>query len=398
MWLSGFPTVSNSSTLGASRVGRTREVMPSVRRDRVVLLELVRVSLLSLYFMVVRKARGRVEPRSRRMNSRLEALGRKFHVRMWRSAAASVGAVCRTEPDGVVEIERGDRRVRVRDNVTSLNEPAAVARAADKAGMQALLASSGLAVPKAIVIEVGDFERALAMLDATQCPLVVKPAGSTGGGAGVSTDVTNVGRLRTAGAWARTFARHILIEEQVEGDCYRVLIMDGEVIDTVLRHPPRVVGDGVSTIRRLIHRENDFRLEAAAEHPQVPIRFDVDLRNTLANQGLRLRSRLAKGKVVALKRVINDNGERENVPANGRLCPAILDAACKAAGIVGTRLAGVDVICKDTTVPLEVSGGAIIEVNAAPGFYCHSNKETDSTFPVAERVLSKVLRLVTDQQ
>jgi cyanophycin synthetase len=193
-------------------------------------------------------------------------------------------------------------------------------------------------------------------------------------------------------AWARTFSRHIWLEEQIEGDCYRVLVMDGDVIDTVLRRPPTVVGDGVSTIRRLIHRENEARLKAAADHPQVPIRFDIDLHNTLANQGFSLRSRPAKGEVVGLKRVINDNSTRDNVPANGRLCPAILDAACRAAAIVGTRIAGVDVICTDPTVPLEVSGGAIIEVNATPGFYCHTVKQGASTFHVIERVLSKALQ------
>jgi cyanophycin synthetase len=387
-----FSSSERAKLVGAWRFTRRKgvpEVMPRVQRNKVVLLERAKISLLYLYYMAIRIACGKVEPRNRRMNSRLAALGRNFHVRMWRTAAASVGAVSRAEPNGVIEIERADRRIRVRDNVTSLNDPAAVKRAADKAEMQALLAKSGIAVPKRIVIAVGEFERAVHMLEAARCPLVVKPADSTGGGAGVSTDVTDVRRLRTAVAWARTFARRILIEEQVEGDCYRVLIMDGEVIDTVLRHPPRAVGDGVSTIRALIHRENELRLIAAAKRPQAPIRFDVDLRNTLATQGLRLRSRLANGEVVVLKRVTNDNNERENEPANGRLCSGILDAACRAAEIVGARLAGVDVICSDPTAPLEVSGGAIIEVNATPGFYWHSNQDADSSCFAAERVLRK---------
>ena len=370
---------------------------PFAPRGRALLLERAKVSILYLYYMAVRLVRGKLDPRSRSMNHRLNALGRTYHVRMWQSAAVSVGALCRTEPDGVVEIENGNRSIRVHDNVTSLNEPAAVKRASDKAGMQALLAKSGVPVPLGIVLTVGEFDRALRMLQTTRRFLVVKPAGSTGGGAGVSTDVTSLARLRTAVAWARTFSRYIWLEEQIEGDCYRVLVMDGDVIDTVLRRPPRVVGDGVSTIRRLIHRENEARLKAAADHAQVPIRFDVDLRNTLANQSLSLRSRPAEGEVIGLKRVINDNSARDNVPANGRLCPAILDAACRAAAIVGTRIAGVDVICTDPTVPLEVSGGAIIEVNATPGFYCHTSKEGASTFPVVERVLSKALHQAAAQ-
>ncbi|HVB83067.1 MAG TPA: hypothetical protein VNE82_24350 [Candidatus Binataceae bacterium] len=328
------------------------------------------------------------------MNNRLNTLGREFYLKMWRGAAESAGARFEAEPDGAVEIGRGNRRIWIRDNVTSLNEPATVERAADKGAMLALLARSGIAVPKGIVIGVGEFDRALRMLQSSRCPLVVKPAGSTCGGAGVSTNVTNVKRLRTAVAWARSFKRQILIEEQVEGDSYRVLVMDGEVLDIIVRHPPRVVGDGVSTIKQLIHRENELRLEAASARPQVPIRFDVDLRNTLANQGLGLRSRPANGKIVVLKRVINDNSEREDVPANGRLCPAIVEAACKAARVVGTRLAGLDIICRDPGVPLERSGGAIIEVNATPGLYYHHR--TDASTPIADRVLKRVFDLATD--
>jgi cyanophycin synthetase len=373
-------------------------MMSPIRRDRTWLLEQARISLLCLYYVVIRSSYGKVAPSNRRMRARFNTLGRKFHVRMWRAAAEAVGARCTAEPDGVVEIARGDRRIQVRDNVTSLNEAATVERAADKAGMLALLARSGVAVPKGIVIEVNEFERALRMLQAARHPLVVKPAGSTCGGAGVSTNVTNPRRLRSAVAWARTFGRPILIEEQVEGDCYRVLIMDGEVIDTIVRYPPKVVGDGVSTIRRLIHRENELRLEAASAHPQVLIRFDVDLRNTLATQGLRLRSRPADGETVVLKRVINDNSERDNVPANGRLCPAILQAACKAAEIVGARLAGVDVMCSDPGVPLEESGGAIIEVNATPGFHFHYSKEADGRAPVAGQVLNRIFDLAAEHQ
>ena len=381
----------NSSRSGALRLSGTDEVTPFAPRGGAALLERATVSILCLYYLAVRFVRGKLEPQSRSMNQRLNALGRTYHVRMWQTAAAAVGAACRAQPDGVVEIREGSRSIRVRDNVTSLNEPAAVKRASDKARMLTLLAESGVPVPRGIVLTLEEFDRALRVLRTTQRPLVVKPAGSSGGGAGVSTEVTSLARLRSAVAWARTFSRYIWLEEQIEGDCYRVLVMDGEVIDTVLRLPVKIVGDGRSTIRRLIHLENKARLETAAQHPQVPIRFDIDLRNTLANQGFSLRSRPAAGEVIGLKRVINDNSSRDNVPANGRLCQAILDAACRAAAILGTRIAGVDLICTDPAVALEVSGGAIIEVNATPGFYCHTGRQDAATFPVIERVLGKAL-------
>ena len=89
-----------------------------------------------------------------------------------------------------------------------------------------------------------------------------------------------------------------------------------------------------------------------------------------------------------LKHVVNDNGTAENVSANGCLCSAIVESARKAARLVGTRLTGVDIICQDPRVPLESSGGAIIEVNANPGLYYHYHP-TGSGFPLAEEVLRR---------
>jgi cyanophycin synthetase len=237
----------------------------------------------------------------------------------------------------------------------------------------------------------------LQMLRSSRVPLVVKPAEYTSGGVGVSTNVTTVPRLRAAVASARSWGPRILVEEQVEGDCYRVLVMDGEVLDTVVRHPPRVIGDGVSTVRQLVRDENKARLEAGKSRALGLIVLDPDVRNTISSQGLQLHSRPAKGQIVVLKRVINDNAGRENVPANGCLCFAILRSACKAAEIVDARLAGIDVICSDPNVPLELSGGAIIEVNATPGFYYHYCRP-DSGFPIADRVLNRFFNLATDQQ
>jgi cyanophycin synthetase len=347
--------------------------------------------LLCVYYFFRRVLFGRI----RLSNRRMDALREEFYGHAWRSAAEATGARFSTLPSGIGEIERGGRRIQVCASTTSLDTPKTFKRAGDKPTVRSLLSQSGLPVPHHIVIGVGEFDRALHMLRSSPLPLVVKPAANTGSGAGVSTNVTTVRRLRIAIAWARAFGPHILVEEQIEGDCYRILVMDGEVLDIVVRHSPRIIGDGVSTVRQLLRKENKLRLEAGTARAQVLIRLDPDIRNTLASQSLHLRSRPAKGEVVMLKRVINDNGGRENASANGRLCSAILDSARKAAEVVGVRLAGVDVICCDPSVPLERSGGAILEVNTTPGFYYHYHT-ADSSFPVARHVLNRFFNAAMD--
>ena len=364
---------------------------PTDKPARQSFVSLATLRLLCAYYFFLRRVHERVRPGLKRMR----ASRREFYSAIWRRAVESSGASLRVLSDGVSIIERGDTSIQVCDNVTSLDPAIAVARAEDKPTVRSLLARSGVAIPKGIVIEFADLEKAWSMLRSSSQPLVVKPAESTSGGAGVTTNVTNVRQLRIAFAWARSFCPRVLVEEQVEGDCYRVLVMDGEVLDTVVRKPPRIVGDGASTVSQLIHRENSSRLKAGASRAQVLIGFDADLRNTLARQGLTLRSRPANGQTVMLKGVINDNGGSDNVPSNGLLCAAILESALSAAKVVGARLAGIDIICRDPAIPLEVSGGAVIEVNTAPGLYYHYHR-TDSSVPIADRVLRRVFDLATD--
>jgi cyanophycin synthetase len=341
--------------------------------------------LLCVRYFLRRAFSGRV----RLSNRRMRASSEEFYRRAWFNAARAIGAKFSPSPGGITEIERGGVRIRVRANTTSLDSAATLARSTDKTAVRSLLARSSIPAPRQIVITIGNFDRALSMLRSSQRPLVVKPAANTGSGAGVSTGVTTRHQLRAAVAWARAFGPRMLIEEQLDGDCYRILMMDSKVLDVVLRHPPTIVGDGVSTVGQLMRRENRLRLKAGTARAQVLIRLDPDLRNTLAGQGLSLRSRPEKGQVVILKRVINDNGRRENSSAEGRLCPAIIEAARRAAETLGARLVGVDIICRDPSMPLKRSGGAILEVNTTPGFYYHYYK-ADGAFPVADHILNRI--------
>jgi cyanophycin synthetase len=246
-------------------------------------------------------------------------------------------------------------------------------------------------VPRHLVVGIGEFERARSYLQSSGAPLVVKPMAFTGGGHGVTTNVLTARQLKSAMAWSHTFGRDILIEQQIEGDCYRILLMDGEHLDSILRRPPTVVGDGRSTVQGLLRKENLRRVKEGARRSQALITTDQDLVNTLARQGLKLLSRPPAGAVVRLKQVINENAIQENEPAGAILCPEIIAAARTAAEVVGLRLAGVDVICRDPSLPLAASGGVIIEVNAPPLLYYHHLEGRDVS--VAPMILEAYLEV-----
>ncbi|MCJ7785448.1 MAG: hypothetical protein MUP41_16070 [Desulfobacterales bacterium] len=83
-----------------------------------------------------------------------------------------------------------------------------------------------------------------------------------------------------------------------------------------------------------------------------------------------MRSVPAAEQTVRVKMATNEGSERDNQTVLGQIGSSLVRQGARAAAIVGARLAGVDVITKDPTLPLEAPG-AIIEVNTTPGLRFH---------------------------
>lgn len=318
-------------------------------------------------------AYGRVNSSVRRM----WAVRVGFYRSMWRTACEATGTNFSISAKGEIEMRRDGRCLKARDNETYLDDAVAIRRSGDKIFAHRLLTAAGIPTPRHVVFKIDEFERAFSYLQSIGPPVVVKPMAFTGGGFGVTTNIFTARQLRAAMASAHMFGENILMEQQIEGDVFRILLMDGVCLDSILRRPPTVVGDGKSTIRRLLRKENRRRVEEGAQRSQSIIAPDQDLINTLARQGFTMSSRPRAGSVIRLKQAINENAIQENEPASGLLSPEIVTAAVRAANLVGVRLAGVDVICRDPSLPLAKGGGVVLEVNAPPNLYYHSRDGRD---------------------
>jgi D-alanine-D-alanine ligase-like ATP-grasp enzyme len=311
----------------------------------------------------------------------------EFYARIWQEAADTLGATNVDLGHGVFEISLGGMTTRVQENSTALDDLATHCIVRTKPVVYRLLREERLPVPAHVVFDVADMSAAVRFLEQAERPCVVKPASGSGGRA-VTTGVRSRWQLAWA-AWAACAAGGgAVLEEQVAGRNFRLLYLDGELLDAVVRHPPTVAGDGVLSVRRLVQRANASRLEGQQSHGLLTM--DLDMRRTLAQQGLTLRSVPAAGSEVVLKTVINENLGTDNVTATHLLCSELVAEGARAAAVTGVRLAGVDVITPDTSRPLKQAGGAILEVNSPPGYFWHYRKQ-DGPFPVAVHVLQALL-------
>jgi cyanophycin synthetase len=313
-----------------------------------------------------------------------------FYTRAWCEAAEALDAVVTPVADGILEIRRGGAVLRVRENTTDLDGPITLDMAGSKPLVYRLLGARGLSIPPYAEFTLDRLDIARRFLAGASGACVVKPADGYGG-RGVTTEIRSGAALVRASALAAAHGRRLLIEQQIPGDVYRLLYLDGQLLDAVRRDPPRVTADGRSTIRELVERENRARLAGGAAAAQVLIGVDLDMRRTLAAQGLTLRSRPPRGTVVRVKTAINENGTRDNVPAAGLLCESILADGARAAAAVGVRLAGIDVLTTDPSRPLDETGGVVLEVNTTPGHHYHYHRDGPAV-DVARSILAVALR------
>jgi cyanophycin synthetase len=340
---------------------------------------------LSLYY----KAAQRVRRRSK-VAGAVAAERSRFYEAAWREAAAQAGAEVRVIGGSALEISRGERRLLVRDNVTSLDDPVTLDVAGDKPLVYRLLAERRIPVPRHGVFRRDDLGGAWEFAAALAGPCVVKPAQGGAAGAGITTGLTQKGALAAALARAGAWSDEVVVEEQVEGENFRLLYLDGELLDAVRRGPPLLRGDGRSTVRQLVAAENAARAAAGTAAAQSVLGLDRDLVNTLRRQGYELKSVLPEGCVIEAKTVVNDNRREDNEEATGRVCRALVETGAAAAAAVGARLAGVDIIAADPAVPLEESGGVVLEVNTTPGHYYHALRRGPGV-PVAVLIVARVL-------
>ncbi len=312
-----------------------------------------------------------------------------FYREVWEEAAAQLGGTVTVLERALLEIRCGGVVLRTRTNLTSLDDQLTVAVADDKPLAYRLLAERGLPVPRHLACRADDLRGAWAFARSLGGPCVVKPAQASGA-IGVTTSVVSRRDLARALAYGGAFGREVLVEEMAAGGVYRLLYLDGELLDAVRRDPPTVTGDGAASIERLIEVENERRLAGGIAAAQSLIKVDGELRRTLRQTGRTLGSVPAAGEEVRIKNVVNDNRREDNVSATELLCAEVVRAGAEAAAAVGTRLAGVDVITPDPSRPLAEAGGVVLEVNQSPGYYYHYYKR-EGRVPVATLILERLV-------
>jgi cyanophycin synthetase len=269
----------------------------------------------------------------------------------------------------LVQLGHGKLQRRIWASETDQTGAVGEAIAQDKNLTKSLLAACGVPVPEGRVVQNAD--EAWTVAQVLGLPVVVKPKNGNQG-RGVSVDLQTEEAVRAAYAAAVRESDTVMVERHVRGDDFRFLVVGERVIAVARRQPPIVVGDGRSSIAQLVEIANrDPR--RGEDHSTVlsKLRLDAIGLKVLQEQRLTPETIPALGQAVVLRRNANLSTGGSATDVTDEVAPEVAARVVDAVRLVGLDVAGVDVVAPRVDQPLDMTGGVIVEVNAAPGLRMH---------------------------
>ncbi|HEX8526407.1 cyanophycin synthetase [Allosphingosinicella sp.] len=295
--------------------------------------------------------------------------------------------VMRLDHRSLIQLGHGRFQQKIRASVTGRTSLVAADIASDKDLTKRLLGEGGVPVPRGMVVRGTD--EAIKAARRLGYPLVTKPLDGNHG-RGVTIGIVGEDQLRFgfAEAQAQAKGRDVIVEQFFEGHDHRILVVGGKMIAVAERVPAQIVGDGVSTIRKLVAEVNrDPRRGDGHENVMTRIRIDSIVEEYLGRSGLSPDSIPDAEQVVQLRATANLSTGGTAVDRTNEIHPDNAEIARRAAMIVGLDVCGVDFVCPDIGRSVRETGGGVIEVNAAPGLRMHIEPSEGAPRDVARPII-----------
>ncbi|HRO42912.1 MAG TPA: cyanophycin synthetase [Flavipsychrobacter sp.] len=285
----------------------------------------------------------------------------------------------------LVQLGYGVNQKRIQATIASTTSSIAVELACDKEETKNLLEASEIPVPRGRIVY--DEEELKEAIDKIGYPVVTKPVNGNHG-KGATTNIRNLEDAVVGLQAAKKYSRAVICEKFITGRDFRALVINYKFVAAALRTPAAVTGDGKHTIQQLIDIVNsDPRRGYGHEKVLTAIKVDDFTMDILNKKEYTLETVLADGEELWLKPTANlsTGGTATDVtdfvhPNNIFMCERI-------ARIIGLNICGIDIMADELSVPITENGGAVLEVNAAPGFRMHLDPTEGLPRNVAEPVI-----------
>ena len=284
----------------------------------------------------------------------------------------------------LIRISDGHKSHDFKGATAPLTDPSGGEICNDKWKTKRALADAGVLTPKGFLFSKSDTTvDVLSRGRRLSYPVVVKPVDGSKG-VGVVTDVASEDALKGLVddliGGGEEGARWV-VEEQVEGAEYRVLVVNGVFIAALGRRRASVKGNGQDSIRHLVKRYNRER----KRNPHLRSRLvggDDDLHRVLGTQGYTVDDVPDEGVTVRLSGPANFSSGGVSQDCTDLVSQEVREASVAAVcAIPGIFHAGVDVIVNNAGRPY------VIEINHGPAVGSHHFPAEGVARDVAARIV-----------
>jgi len=272
-------------------------------------------------------------------------------------------------------------------SITDATPWTAVERSTDKVVTMQMLKNLGLNVPAQYVVRTP--EQALEAARTIGFPVVAKPRRQDRQ-VGVTVDIENEKELLKAYNRARKYGGNVIIEEMLQGENYRVIVINGEIVSALERHPAHVVGDGKQTVSKLVEVLNrDPRRGLGGNTPLTVLELDNEADAVLAARGYTRSTVPKRGERVDISSFPNARVSDATRDVTDIIHPDVSEAMLLGVRALGLDIAGVDYITPDISrAPKEVGGG-FCEINCTPMLQPHyATMPRDMASPIFNMMFS----------
>jgi cyanophycin synthetase len=300
-------------------------------------------------------------------------------------AAARGIPFIRLNKNSLVQLGYGVNQRRIRATVASTTGSIAVDIACNKEETKNLLEAAEIPVPRGRIVYTD--EGLKEAIDKIGYPAVTKPIDGNHG-KGATTDLRTWEDCLKGFEAAKKYSRGVIVEKFITGLDHRVLVINYKFVAAAIRKPASVSGDGKHSIQELIDITNkDPRRGYGHEKTLTRIKVDEFTLDILEKKQLTLENILPAGEELWLKPTANLSTGGTATDITDYVHPDNIFMCERIARIIGLDICGIDIMAPSLSEPIQNNGGAILEVNAAPGFRMHIDPAEGLPRNVAEPVI-----------
>ncbi|AEI50602.1 cyanophycin synthetase [Runella slithyformis] len=275
----------------------------------------------------------------------------------------------RLNSDSLILLGQGVHQKLLQAGMTGNTGSIAVELASDKEATRQILDDGFVPVPKGeTVSSVEELRKTVAALG---FPVVLKPLNANQG-KGVTTNIQTMAKAVEAFEKAHTYGGRVIVERFIAGFDFRFLVINYSLVAVAKRTPALVEGNGKESIGQLIDQVNQ-QPDRGEDHEKNLTKIKVDAMTLaiLEEKGLTLASVLPFGELLLLKDTANLSTGGTAVDVTDSVHPSNVFLAERVARLMNLDICGIDIVAEDISQPITEENGAVIEVNACPGFRMH---------------------------